>query len=74
MTKDDQIQRLHKSLTNLAPSQEQIVRIEAIRHWARNFGASIIDNSPQSREQSLALTHLEDSVMWAVKSILLEEG
>jgi hypothetical protein len=65
--------RLVKSLTNIAPSAEQIERIEGIRSGAKLLLGRILEMSPTaSRERSLALTHLEETVMWAVKSIVLE--
>lgn len=72
MNDQDRLDALERSLTNITPSPPQIARIESIRSLAKDFGHAIIDECPDSRERSLALTHLEDSVMWAVKSIVLE--
>ena len=71
-SKNDQLEKFEKSLTNHTPTDEQVARIENIRDRAKLLASDIIHTTPQSREQSLALTHLEDSVMWAVKSIVLE--
>ena len=68
----DRFQVLARSLTNQAPTGEQVRRIEALREDARSLGAEIINLCPDTRERSLALTHLEETVMWAVKSIVLE--
>lgn len=65
-------ERLERSLTNQAPSADQILRIEEIRNKAKELGGLILDVSAHSRERSLALTHLEETVMWAVKGIVLE--
>lgn len=59
------------SLTNHAPSDDQVKRIEDVRERAKLLGAAIIAASVDSRERSLALTHLEDTMMWAVKGIVL---
>jgi len=62
---------LERSMTNHTPSADGIERIEKVREAAKDLGAVIIGDCPDSRERSLALTHLEDAVMWAVKSVVL---
>lgn len=70
----EQIDRLDYSLTNHPPVDATVVeRFEAIRLNAKALGAAIIDLAPQGREQSLALTHLEETVMWAIKAIALNQ-
>jgi len=59
-------------LTN-TPNAEQISRISEVRGAALALGAVILAHTPTTREQSLAITHLEETVMWAVMSIVLEE-
>lgn len=66
-------QRLLASLQNQTPTPEQIVRIERLRQKARELALSISAECSDSREKSLACTHLEETVMWAVKSIVLED-
>lgn len=68
-----QYDRLERSLTNTTPNADQIERIELTRQVAKALGKAIIENAPSSRERSLALTHLEDATMWAVKAIVMEE-
>ena len=70
----DEITRIHRSLTNVTPSPEGIERIDVIRETARHLATNIIENVPPSRERSLALTHLEETTMWAVKAIVLATG
>lgn len=66
---DAQEQLLH-NLTNHAPIDESVVaRFESIRANAIVLGDDIIALAPESRERSLALTNLEQTVMWAVASI-----
>jgi len=67
----DRLAQLTSSLTNHTPSDADIVLIEDVRTAGKLFGAAIIGSSPDSRERSLALTHLEEAVMWAVKAIVL---
>ena len=62
---------LAKSLTNHTPSEADLERIKEIRHAADDL-CSVIDRvCLDSRETSLAKTHLEETVMWAVKSLVL---
>ena len=65
-------EQLEASLTNHTPTEEQVERIERIRASAKVLGLAVCDGSNPSREQSLALTHLEETTMWAVKAIVLE--
>lgn len=65
--------RMERSLTNVSPTAEQVERIESVRAAGKLLLGRILEQSPQaSRERALALTHLEETVMWAVKSIVLE--
>lgn len=61
---------LSTSITNHTPSDTQVTKIEEIRQAADDL-CSVIDTLPASRETSLAKTHLEEVVMWAVKSTVL---
>ena len=71
MTDEERRVALERSLTNITPTPEAIGDIEEVRVWAKTLGAKIIDLCPDTRERSLALTHLEETVMWAVKSLVL---
>lgn len=42
--------------------------IDALKHAAIDFEQAIRRHAPQGRRQSLALTHLETSIMFAVKA------
>lgn len=67
MTPKEQL--LH-NLTNHAPASPAVVkRFEDIRRSAKLLGDDIIDLVPESRERSLALTQLEQTVMWAIAGI-----
>lgn len=68
------VARIEHSLTNQTPDREQIERIEALRESAKQLGTVIAAYCHDSRERSLAVTHLEETVMWAVKGIVLEEA
>ena len=70
---EQQLHHLRRSLTNHRPDAEQINRIERVREVGYTFGVTIVTDTPASRAQSLALTKLEEAVMWAVKAIAIEE-
>lgn len=58
------------SLTNHPPvSDAVVVTFERIRQAAKALGAEILNECPESRERSLAITKLEETVMWAVKAV-----
>jgi hypothetical protein len=52
-----------------APKEGQPQKYEEIRNTAKNLAYYIDQNCPNSREKSLALTKLEEVVMWANASI-----
>ena len=62
---------LERSLTNHTPDADTIADIEGLRDSAKELGKAIFAVCPPSRERSLAVTHLEETVMWAVKSMVL---
>lgn len=49
-------------------SEEEKQFMVAIKDKGLEF-AELIENMPKSREASLAITKIEEAVMWAVKSI-----
>lgn len=57
------------NMTNHRPTDEEIAVIERLREVAIGLGEHIIEVCPESRERSLAVTNLEQSLMWAVASI-----
>lgn len=69
--KTEQLAKFERSATNHTPSNADILLIEEIRQSAKSLAYVIINYSNFSREQSLALTHLEEVVMWAVKGVVL---
>lgn len=56
-----------------APTDDQVPRYEEIRHDARLYAERLVDLCPPSRELSLALTHLEQCVMFANAAIARRE-
>lgn len=55
------------------PFGDQVERYALIRGTAKDLAADIINQCPESRERSLALTKLEEAVMWANAAIARNE-
>jgi hypothetical protein len=66
-------QELDRRFTYHTPKGDQPERYTALRASARLFAMAIVSNTPESREQSLALTNLEQAVMWANAAIARNE-
>lgn len=62
-----------KNFTYHAPKPGQPERYQAIREIAKGLAMFIEDHCPDSREKSLAMTKLEECVMWANASIARNE-
>jgi len=71
MHKDD----IDNRFTYHAPQAEndQPARYEQIRGAAREFAHLVNDLTDDSREKSLAITHIEEAVFWANASIARHE-
>jgi hypothetical protein len=67
------IEDLKKRFTYHAPKENQLQKYENIRKNALAFAELIDAMCPDSREKSLAITHLEDAVMWANAAIARNE-
>jgi hypothetical protein len=65
--------RLEKDFTYHAPKADQPERYVAIRNKAKELARIIMELTPPSREQSLALTYLDMTVMQANASIARNE-
>lgn len=64
---------LENSFTYHAPKKDQPQRYEAIRNKAKELAHMFDELCPDSREKSIAQENLEQSVMWANKSIACNE-
>lgn len=60
---------LRNRFTYHAPSEQQTASYETLRSDALALAGVINDLCSDSREKSLAITHLEEAVMWANASI-----
>jgi hypothetical protein len=63
------IERIERDFTYHAPKPGQLERYEQIRNKAKEFALLIAVLTPHSREQSLALTNLEQASMMANAAI-----
>ncbi len=70
---DNQRLQIENNFTYHKPHGNQPERYQTIRDEAKSLALLIADSTPKSREQSLALTKLEEVVMWANASIARNE-
>jgi len=66
-------EQIENVFTYHKPLADQPQRYEAIRHSAKALAQMIQKSCPESREKALALTNLQQSVMWANASIAINE-
>lgn len=64
---------IDNNFTYHAPKPGQQEKYEALRSKAKELAYLIDDSCPASRERSLAMTKLEESIMWANASIARNE-
>lgn len=64
---------IEHNFTYHPPKNDQQERYTKLREQAKALALQIIELTPYSREQSLALTHLETAVMFANASIARNE-
>jgi hypothetical protein len=70
MFTEDQIKNI---FTYHKPKADQPERYEKLREGARLLAQGINELCPESREKSLAITNLQQAVMWANASIAINE-
>jgi hypothetical protein len=64
---------LKKRFTYHPPKEGQPIRYEGIRTKGYELAKFIEKACPESREKSLALTRIEEAIMWANASIARNE-
>lgn len=67
------LDRINNDYTYHPPFGTQLVRYERIRFKAKELALLIDADCPDSREKSLAFTHLDEVVMFANASIARNE-
>lgn len=65
--------RIENNFTYHAPKPGQPERYEALRNKAKELALLVEEMCPASREKSIAMTKLEEAVMWANASIARNE-
>ena len=60
---------IENAFTYHKPFGDQPARYEEMRNQAHTLALHIVGNTPKSREQSLALTKLDEVVFWANAAI-----
>lgn len=66
-------EELRIRFTYHAPHGDQTERFVKLREAAGDLAALVVLLTPESREQSLALTAIEEAVMWANAAIARRE-
>ncbi|MCK5479645.1 MAG: hypothetical protein KAJ06_00810 [Gammaproteobacteria bacterium] len=56
---------LSRRFTYLEPDETRTIIHEALRMRAHSMAYSIVTNAPPCRERSLAITKIEEALMWA---------
>ena len=64
---------VEKTFVYYAPKNDHAQRYERLRAEAKSLAELICKSCPESREKSLALTNLQQTVMWANASIAINE-
>lgn len=67
------LEDLKSRFTYHTPKPGQAERYQQLRDVAHELAKLLNAQCPESREKSLALTHLEESVMWANAAIARHE-
>jgi hypothetical protein len=62
-----------KTFAHHAPTDHALNKIRELRHGFSNMKTLIELACPASHERSVALTELETSAMWAIKSIVTND-
>ncbi len=66
--------QIEKAFVYYPPTVQQVAVYEALRHEARIFAERLERVVPPSRELSLAITKLEEVIMWANAGIARNNG
>lgn len=70
---DDKRKQIENNFKWHAPKEGQAEKYETIRAKAKELAFLILETTPVSREQSVALTELETTVFWANAAIARNE-
>lgn len=70
---DDKKKQLENMFTYHSPKGDQPERYVMLRDKAKDLAYTIVTFTPPSREQSLAITHLEEAIFYANAAIARNE-
>ncbi len=70
---EEKVKQVDISFKYHSPKDDQPERYVYLRERARFLGMDILHMVPLGREQSLAITKLEEAIMWANKGIACGE-
>jgi hypothetical protein len=59
----------HRFIYHPPATGAQVEAHELVRGWCKALAHTLNDHLPEGREKSLAITHLEDTMMWANAAI-----
>jgi hypothetical protein len=71
--KAEKVAEVEAIFTYHTPRDDQPARYVLLRDTAKSLAMDILRNTPASREQALALTHLETAIMYANAAIARRE-
>lgn len=75
MTSEDLHDRIDHDFTNHPPVDPGVVdTFEILRLTFKDAAHTVVDRCPASREQSLALTNLEQGLMYAIAAVARNQG
>jgi hypothetical protein len=74
MNQQELFERIERDFTYHPPTEGQVLMYREIREQARALALLLAGLCPISRELSLALTNLEQAVMWANAAIARSGG
>lgn len=66
-------EQIENTFTYHTPFGDQPQRYEALRNMAKMLATLIQGSCPESREKSLAITSLQQAIMWANAAIAINE-
>lgn len=69
MITDKEYEYLAKAFKHHPPKEGQQATYEAIRAQGQEFAKLILEKAPATRERSLAMTKIEEAIMWANAAI-----
>lgn len=64
-------ERVRRSLMHHAPDNAGVGSITKLRQAAMAFADVLEEQTPEGREKRIAETKLEETLMWAVKGVVL---